>query len=111
MVSVSESNYFSFSNCGKPVAILFSADWCKSCKAFYPVIESLESEYASDIAFGVVDTGDSAVLAEASRVQSLPTLLLKVDGEEVGRLVGAVSKKRVVGLLDSARNTVRSDHE
>lgn len=63
----------------------FWAPWCKPCKALEPVLEAL----AERIPVTRVNADEELDLAARYEVLSLPTVVLVVDGEERGRVVGA----------------------
>jgi thioredoxin len=76
--------------------LYFSAPWCGPCKAFKPVMESLQSEMS--IQFVDVDT--SPQTSAQYNVRSVPTVVILKDGIEVGRAVGAKSKEEIRALCN-----------
>ena len=65
----------------------FWAPWCKPCKALEPVLEKL----AERIPVRRVNADDDAVTTATYGVLSLPTVVLLIDGEPRGSVVGARS--------------------
>ena len=65
----------------------FWAPWCKPCKALEPVLEKL----AERIPVRRINADDDAVTTATYGVLSLPTVVLLVDGEPRGSVVGARS--------------------
>ena len=63
----------------------FWAPWCKPCKALEPVLATL----AERIPVTRVNADEEADLAARYEVLSLPTVVLLVDGEARGAVVGA----------------------
>jgi len=76
--------------------LYFSAGWCSPCKAFKPVMESLQSEMP--IQFIDVDT--SPQTAAQYNVRSVPTTVVVKDGMEMGRVVGAKTKEEIRSLFN-----------
>jgi thioredoxin 1 len=63
----------------------FWAPWCKPCKALEPVLEQL----AGRIPVERVNADEDPDTAARYEVLSLPTVVLLVDGEPRGSVVGA----------------------
>jgi thioredoxin 1 len=63
----------------------FWAPWCKPCKALEPVLEQL----AERIPVERVNADEDPDTAARYEVLSLPTVVLLVDGEPRGTVVGA----------------------
>ena len=76
--------------------LYFSAPWCGPCKAFKPVMESLQSEMS--ITF--IDVDSSSQTAAQYNVRSVPTTILVENGMEIGRAVGAKTKEEIRALYN-----------
>jgi thioredoxin-like negative regulator of GroEL len=76
--------------------LYFSAPWCGPCKAFKPVMESLQSEMS--ITF--IDVDSSPQTAAQYNVRSVPTTILVENGTEIGRAVGAKTKEEIRALYN-----------
>jgi thioredoxin 1 len=63
----------------------FWAPWCKPCKALEPVLETLSER----IPVERINADDDPDTAARYEVLSLPTVVLLVDGEPRGTVVGA----------------------
>lgn len=74
----------------------FWAPWCKPCKALEPVLEKL----AERIPVRRVNADDDAATTASFGVLSLPTVVLLVDGEPRGSVVGARSLAHFERWLD-----------
>jgi thioredoxin 1 len=82
-----------------PVLIDFWADWCMPCKMVAPVLEEIGKDYDGKLKIGKLDVDAQGELAMKFSVQSIPTLLLIKNGEEVGRKVGAVPRPAIEELF------------
>lgn len=69
----------------------FSAPWCGPCKQLSPIIEELSKELTG-IHFIKINTDDSPQMAAQYEVKSVPTIVVKKNGEIVGRIIGAQPK-------------------
>ena len=71
--------------------IHFTADWCAPCKRIAPVIEEFLVNN-KDIYYDKVDVDKEFKKAELYNVQSIPTLISKIDGKIYDRVSGTVSE-------------------
>ena len=78
----------------KPVVVDFWAPWCGPCRQIAPVIESLASS-RSDVVFAKLNVDENPVTSAKYRVSGIPTLLFFRNGEEKGRIVGAVGRPQI----------------
>ena len=78
--------------------------WCAPCRTLKPHLDKLAGERAEDWRFVALNTEDHPGAAEERGVQSLPTLLMYRNGEEIGRLAGGVTLGAVVECLDAVRS-------
>jgi thioredoxin len=82
-----------------PVLLDFWAVWCAPCRLIAPLIDQLAKELSGKVRVGKLDVDQNQLTAARYRVQSIPTLLILKDGQEVNRLVGAQSKEGIVQRL------------
>jgi thioredoxin-like negative regulator of GroEL len=76
--------------------LYFSSTWCGPCKAFKPVMESLQSEMS--ITF--IDVDSSPQTAAQYNVRSVPTTIVVQNGVEIGRAVGTKTKEEIRALYN-----------
>ncbi|MGL4512566.1 MAG: trypsin-like peptidase domain-containing protein [Lacipirellulaceae bacterium] len=72
---------------------------CAPCRAMSPTVDRLEAE---GVAVRRVDAQREPALAERLRVDSFPTFVALIDGEEAGRIVGATSYEALKQLVGGA---------
>lgn len=82
-----------------PVLLDFWATWCPPCKMVAPIIDSLARELAGKAVIGKLDVDKNPITAGRFNVQSIPTLIIFEDGNEVDRIVGAGSKESILRRL------------
>ena len=78
--------------------IYFSAPWCGPCKMLGPIMDSLISE---GMKVNKVNVDYEPSLLKQYNVKSIPTLILTdLDGNELGRKVGGLSKQQVTDFYN-----------
>ncbi len=84
----------------KPVLVDFWAPWCGPCRVLAPVIEQLAEEFQSRAKVAKLNVDDHQGIAARYGVQSIPTLIVFRNGQEVDRVVGAVPKNLLAQRLN-----------
>lgn len=86
-------------NESKPTLVDFFATWCVPCKMQSPIIEEVKNEIGDKANVVKVDIDKNRALATQYNVQSIPTLILFVNGEPVWRAVGLQQREALVKKL------------
>lgn len=71
-----------------PVIVDFTASWCPPCRVLAPIFERLSHAYTGRLRFARMDTDENVQTPARLGIQGMPTLVLFVNGQPVGRLVG-----------------------
>lgn len=83
-----------------PVVVDVYADWCGPCRALAPLLERAAGAYGDRIRFLKVNIDHSPEVAEAYRVEGVPTLLIFQDGHLTDRVVGLADPRSLVATFD-----------
>lgn len=78
-----------------PVILDLWATWCEPCKQLSPVLEKLATEADGAWLLAKVDVDANQRLAQALRVQSIPTVMAVVAGQVVPLFQGALPEEQV----------------
>ncbi|HEY4695500.1 MAG TPA: thioredoxin [Candidatus Hydromicrobium sp.] len=83
-------------NSEKPVLVDFWALWCGPCKIIAPELEKLAAEKSEQLKIGKLNVDDNRETAMKYSISSIPTLLLFKNGEVVKKLIGVMSKEKIL---------------
>jgi thioredoxin 1 len=82
-----------------PVLVEFGAEWCGPCKVVEPELAQLAQDLAGRAKVVTVDVDRSPMLAQALRIQSVPTFYVFKGGQPVEAGQGAMKKAALEALL------------
>jgi thioredoxin 1 len=82
----------------KVEALKFWAPWCAPCKALSTILEDVEIDSYN------IDEEESAEIAKKFSIRSIPTIVFVVDGVEVHRKAGIITKKEYLETLEELQN-------
>jgi putative thioredoxin len=85
-----------------PVVVDFWAEWCGPCRVLGPVLESLAEAAGGAWELKKLNTEDFPDIATQYGVQSIPCVMLFMDGRVVDEFVGALPEQAVLAWLDKA---------
>src|SRR5579863_6630294 len=88
---------------GKPVAVVFHADWCPTCRAQAPVLKEVTQQPAfRSLTLYVANFDTEKVLKRSLGVTQQSTIVVFKDGKEVARSTGDTQEPNLVALLRHA---------
>ena len=87
-----------------PAIVDFWAEWCMPCKMLGPIIDEIAKEFTGKIKIGKINVDENTKIATNLTVMNIPTLLFFKDGQEAGRVSGAISKKEILKKISEIFN-------
>lgn len=83
------------------VLIDFWATWCGPCRTQAPILDQLEQEYdEEEFRIAKMDVDENPETPQQFGIMSIPTLMLKKDGQVVEKAVGVHSKEQLRQMID-----------
>lgn len=91
----------------KPVIAYFTASWCGPCKQLGPVLEKTVRAAGGEVVMARIDIDKNQDLAQAMRIQSVPTIFAFFQGRPVDAFQGAVPESQVKAFVDKLVQAAR----
>lgn len=85
----------------QPAVVGFVSDWSQACGRFGPMLAELAGTCNGTAKVFKVDVDDNPDLGTVYAIQSVPTLMIFLDGAVRVKIVGTVSAKAILAKLQS----------
>jgi thioredoxin 1 len=98
-----QSQFDAARSAGAPVAVVFHADWCPTCRAQAPVLKELAATPAfKSLTLYVANFDTAKALKKSLGVTQQSTIVVFKGGKEIARSTGDTQRDRLDALLKQA---------
>jgi thioredoxin 1 len=102
-VPFNQAQYDSMLAAGKPVAVVFHADWCPTCRAQAPLLKELsQTSELKGVTLFVANFDTEKTLKQSLGVTKQSTVVVFKDGKESARSTGDTQQASLAALLHRA---------
>ena len=102
MINMNKAQFEQFLHEEKPMLVDYWAPWCVYCRRIAPAYEKIAEEYGDQLVIGKVNIDEESQLAEAEKIEVIPTLVLYRGGKTVDSIVAPDSKAAIERFIQSA---------
>jgi thioredoxin 1 len=90
-------------NSDKPVLVDFFAEWCGPCKTMSPILKDFATQMGDRVRVLKIDVDKNQKVAEAYKIQGVPTLMFFQKGQIKWRQSGVVQKKQLEHIVNQLK--------
>lgn len=101
ITELTDDNYKSFVSKEGLVLVDVWASWCNPCKLISPIVDQISNEFYEKVSVGKLEADKNRETLVDLNVRNIPTILLYKNGEVVDKSVGAVSKEKLVEMINN----------
>ena len=101
-MNINEAQFQSMTREGKLMLVDYWAPWCSYCRRIGPAYEKIAQHYGDKMVVAKVNIDQEGSLAQAERIEVIPTLVLYRDGTAIASIVAPESKAMIDSFIAEA---------
>ena len=101
-ININKEQFQQMVSGNKPVLVDYWAPWCGYCRRIGPAYEKIAEEYSDRMEVAKINIDEEGQLAQAERVEVIPTLILYKNGKAVDSVVNPGSKAAIDQFIQEA---------
>src|SRR5436853_2029261 len=98
--TLTDNNFETAINAGKPVLVDVWAEWCGPCRRLAPTVDQLATDFDGRATVAKLNIDENPTVPQRFQIRGIPTLLLFKDGSLAETIVGLAGKEDLARMIE-----------
>lgn len=99
--NINKEQFHSLLKSGRPLLVDYWAPWCGYCRRISPAYDKIAEEYKDSLTVVKINIDEEPELAEAEKIEIIPTLVLYQDGKALDSIVAPEAKSTIDSFIQN----------
>ena len=95
VLDITQQNFTQTIHGKQPVLVKFWAPWCRPCREMSPRFAHVSKSFVGKVLFAELNVDEQKQIAATYQVRSIPTTILFINGKEMDRFTGGLSREQI----------------